>query len=277
MGPGSPPARALTLSGHSKAVQALALSRDGATLFSGGDDLTIRAWSTADGGCTCVMSGHQGYLQALAFRDGGFLYSGSADRTIRAWRTGDGACTRLLEGHAGWVQALCLSRDGTTLYSGSSDRTIRMWRVGVPLLWDRSCYAHYPQGFARAVGELLEQARFCLAPRIFRPSPAARARPSPRRSPSAEAPRCLPPPQVNLECSASAQRPEELRPNLVVDPRVVRALAMEAFPPPTQGSDDSESDNDLPAAALPPLRAAPPLPAAASVEKASLAHTGEEK
>ena len=50
------------------APQALALSRNGELLFSGSDDKTIRMWRAADGECTHVLEGHQGYLQALAYR-----------------------------------------------------------------------------------------------------------------------------------------------------------------------------------------------------------------
>ncbi len=38
-----------TFEGHSSNVDALALSPDGKTLYSGSDDKTIRAWSTESG------------------------------------------------------------------------------------------------------------------------------------------------------------------------------------------------------------------------------------
>ncbi len=54
-----------TLSGHSGGVNALSLSRDGRTLFSGSDDNTIRIWNLDSNECVQTLSGHSILVLAL--------------------------------------------------------------------------------------------------------------------------------------------------------------------------------------------------------------------
>lgn len=49
--------------GHTNAIRALALSRDGQTLYSGSRDNTIRVWRTRDGMQLRVIEGHSSYVQ----------------------------------------------------------------------------------------------------------------------------------------------------------------------------------------------------------------------
>lgn len=86
--------------GHTNAIRALALSRDGQTLFSGSRDNTIRVWRTRDGMQMRVIEGHSSYVQALALnRDSSLLYSACHDGHIRCWRTADLSTMGHFEGH----------------------------------------------------------------------------------------------------------------------------------------------------------------------------------
>ena len=107
--------------GHEAAVNTV-LYADG-TLWSGGDDFTLRRWPTGE-----VIGRHQGKITALAAFPG-LMASASWDGSIGLWPL-DGAAPTRLTGHDGGVNALAASVDGATLYSAASDGTIRAWDIG---------------------------------------------------------------------------------------------------------------------------------------------------
>jgi WD40 repeat protein len=77
---------------HSRPVNALAFSRDGSRLLSGGDDTTIKLWDTATGQAIRSFAGHSGSVRSVAFTpDEKRMISGSHDGTTRIWdaATGD--------------------------------------------------------------------------------------------------------------------------------------------------------------------------------------------
>ena len=132
-----------TLKGqHRDNVRAIALSPNGAMLYSGSWDNTIEVWrvdGSGGGSCVGTLEGHTDVVHALALStDGAMLYSGSSgsldlwDNTIKLWRMdglGGGSCVGTLKGHTYTVSALTLSPDGAMLYSGARGPTIKAWRV----------------------------------------------------------------------------------------------------------------------------------------------------
>ena len=84
------------LRGHRGAVLCVALSPDGARLFTGGRDGDVRAWDhLREGRCELVMSGHVGAVCALAVDpDGERVFSAGADNVVRVWEIRDGTCLR---------------------------------------------------------------------------------------------------------------------------------------------------------------------------------------
>ncbi len=89
---------ALTLSGHSRSVDALCLLQDSPMLISAGVDQSLRVWDLDKGKLVRNLNQHTQPIQALAIRpaDGGLpmVASAAADRTIRFWQPTIGRMVR---------------------------------------------------------------------------------------------------------------------------------------------------------------------------------------
>ena len=127
------PALLRTLRGHSDTVRALSVSQDGAVLYSGSWDGTVRAWRAGDGEELYALPAQGGAVLAVAqSADGELLFAGTESGDVRVWQ---GAKTRVLRAHVGPVRALATARrefDGTApsdspLYSAGDDGVIRAW------------------------------------------------------------------------------------------------------------------------------------------------------
>ena len=124
-------------------ILAVAVSADGRTAVSGGDDGTVRVWDLAGTAAPLVLTGHDGQVNGVAVSaDGRTAVSGGDDGTVRVWDlagTADmglaarpkkrrkGTAPRLLTGHDGRVSAVAVSAGGRIAVSGGRDGTLRMW------------------------------------------------------------------------------------------------------------------------------------------------------
>ncbi|MCX4904354.1 hypothetical protein [Streptomyces sp. NBC_00878] len=121
--------------GHSDAVYAVAVSRDGRMAATSSYDDTVRLWDMTDPArprTLDTLTGHRGNVKPVAFSaDGTTLASGSDDRTIRIWDMThpQHATLAVLKGHRHFVDALAYSPDGRTLLSGSDDHTAKLWDI----------------------------------------------------------------------------------------------------------------------------------------------------
>ncbi|RWW17173.1 hypothetical protein GW17_00018908 [Ensete ventricosum] len=120
---------------HVDAVSGLALSHDGALLYSVSWDRTLKVWRTSGFRCMeSVAAAHQDAINAVAVSRDGHVYTGSADAKINVWRRrgeeGKHSLVQTLERHRSAVNALALSADGRVLYSGASDRSVVVWEGG---------------------------------------------------------------------------------------------------------------------------------------------------
>jgi WD40 repeat protein len=85
------------LQGHTGAIWTVAISSDGQTLASGGDDQTIRLWDLQTGDCLHILDEHSDWVRSVIFSsDGQILFSGSNDRTIKLWDVQAGRCIETL-------------------------------------------------------------------------------------------------------------------------------------------------------------------------------------
>jgi WD40 repeat protein len=118
-----------TLVGHTSAAKAIALSADGLTAVTGGDDHTVRVWDVT-GSCKRLMEGHTHYVSCvLVCPDGEHVLSGSWDQTMRLWQIKTGRCLRVFGKTGAIVTSIAMTQDGRLAVSGCWDGTVRLWEV----------------------------------------------------------------------------------------------------------------------------------------------------
>lgn len=138
-----------TLTGQTTAT-ALALSGDGQTLASGGQDKSLRVWNLKTGQLRASFQNDSGQISTVAITaDGNTVVSGSGDRMVRIWRLASQQPPQLLKGHTDGVQQVAITTDGQTLISGSNEEV---------MLWDLAT------GQRRATLPDLSQSQIKLGP-----------------------------------------------------------------------------------------------------------------
>lgn len=117
-----------TLYGHTGAVHALDLSRDGRFALTGSEDNTLKLWEVANGKCLRTYEGHAHFIRSLCIsRDASFALSTSGDSTVKCWDVASGECLRTFEERAGNVEAVALSPDDRFAVTGGW--TVSLWDV----------------------------------------------------------------------------------------------------------------------------------------------------
>jgi WD40 repeat protein len=108
---------------------------DGAKVFSGGGDRTVRFWDAESGDCLNVPRRREficsGFRLAVAGRKtvavGGVPIEQGWRDAIRIFSTDDGRCLNELSGHVWQIHSLGVSGDGRRIVSSSSDKTLKIW------------------------------------------------------------------------------------------------------------------------------------------------------
>ena len=117
------------LTGHTLAVNIVALSADGRWALTGSWDGTARLWDMQHSiGQARQLLGHTANVTAIAYSpDGKYILTGSTDTTARLWNAQTGELVQILKGHTDVVWAVHFSPDGRLALTGSADKTARLW------------------------------------------------------------------------------------------------------------------------------------------------------
>ena len=119
-----------TLAGDSTFVNPVAITPDGKTLASGGEDGTIRLWDLQTGKLKNTFKGHTSAVYVLVFSpDGQTLASGSADESIKLWDLNTGKIIHTLSGRSKGISAITITPDSQTLISGDRIGRIKFWNL----------------------------------------------------------------------------------------------------------------------------------------------------
>jgi len=114
--------------GHSDAIRAVAFSRDGKLLATGGEDNTIKLWNVATGRLIQNFEGHTDFVRSIVFSSAGNTFaSGGNDRSVNTWDINSGKLIHSHQFHSDLVTSLDYSRDGRTIASASHDGHIKLW------------------------------------------------------------------------------------------------------------------------------------------------------
>jgi WD40 repeat protein/serine/threonine protein kinase len=120
-----------TLSGHRSPVVSVALSRDGSTLVSGGQDGTIHRWRLGETHAAQTMGdANSRLLQALAFDPQRLhVVAATADKAVRVWNSSTGRLVTRLREADGHVEAVDVSPDGGRLVAGTESGVLMLWNT----------------------------------------------------------------------------------------------------------------------------------------------------
>jgi WD40 repeat protein len=137
-----------TVEAHRGWVRALAVSPDGRTLASCGNDALVKLWSVADGKPVGEFAGHASHVYNVAFHpDGKSLVSGDLKGVVKQWDLVKESAVRDLDGSVlhkydtvfcadhGGVRSMTFSPDGSLLAcAGITDVSNAFAGVGKPLV-----------------------------------------------------------------------------------------------------------------------------------------------
>ncbi|MEZ6061736.1 MAG: hypothetical protein R3C19_15415 [Planctomycetaceae bacterium] len=124
--------RTLLSGGHETWVRALACTKDGTQVVSGGCDGRLSWWETTGDAPALIRSveAHHGWIRSLDISpDGTLLASGGNDNKVRLWNVADGTPVRDFIGHERHVYSVAFHPGGEFLLSGDLIGSLRQWDI----------------------------------------------------------------------------------------------------------------------------------------------------
>jgi WD40 repeat protein len=115
-----------TLMGHSGAVTAISVSKDGTVMVSSSNDCSIIVWNLETGSELYRLSTHQSPVLDVAISERGIIVAACEDGVLRLFDINQREQIGTLTGHIGKVSAV-VTTSWEHAISGSHDRTVRIW------------------------------------------------------------------------------------------------------------------------------------------------------
>ena len=116
------------LNGHRNLIRSLTFSRDSQTLFSGGNDKSIRIWNLQTRKLQSQLSESGEWIVLASAPDGKTLASGSSTKNIKIWNLETRRQQHLIKAHFDLINSLCINPKGDLIVSCSRDKTIKIWQ-----------------------------------------------------------------------------------------------------------------------------------------------------
>jgi WD40 repeat protein/serine/threonine protein kinase len=114
--------------GHTSAILALALNREGTRVVVGDGVGVLKWWNIERGDCLQTIEAHKGAVRAVVLSASRPLaLSGGEDGLLKLWELHRGQSPRTFVGHQGSVSAVALARNQQSALSGGQDGTVRFW------------------------------------------------------------------------------------------------------------------------------------------------------
>ncbi|KAJ8597806.1 WD40 repeat-like protein [Rhizopogon salebrosus TDB-379] len=124
----------IEIKGHDDSVRSLCWPKDGAHIFSGSRDCTVREWQSIDGKEVVVLRGHTHTVASICLSpDECRLVSASSDCSVRIWnlKTNQQVGGPLL--HDDQLLAIAIPSDGRYIASAGLDKKIYVWSFDATL------------------------------------------------------------------------------------------------------------------------------------------------
>jgi WD40 repeat protein len=117
--------------GHEFTVWSLAMTSDGLTIISGGQDATIRLWDVGTGKELQKMRGHEGPVYGLAVTANNQRLVSIADKdlAVKIWDLNDYSLISSLAPNSIHINTVSVSPDQRYVVTGGNDGVVRFWDI----------------------------------------------------------------------------------------------------------------------------------------------------